>query len=190
MGETLGGWYLVSSLDFSFSMSIKDCGTLRSNICPNGIYPCLHSLPHLSLIFPDPSLPCWIHFPRIKNHGHIGFQKSLWEVHFTEMARTDELITSPPVIHSVFLRCQAYANGSVHALANLILIEISWGELLLLTPLLFKDFLRWAFLKSFLNVLQYCSCFKFCFFGHWGMWDLSLPIRDQTHTPLHWKVTS
>lgn len=58
MGEALGGWYLVSSLDFSFSVSINDCGSLRSSICTNGIYPCLHSLPHLSLIFPDPSLPC------------------------------------------------------------------------------------------------------------------------------------
>ena len=58
MGETLGGWHLVCSLDFSFSVSVNDCGTLRSSICTNGIYPYLHSLPHLSLIFPDPSLPC------------------------------------------------------------------------------------------------------------------------------------
>ena len=159
MGETLGGWYLVSSLDFSFSMSIKDCGTLRSNICPNGIYPCLHSLPHLSLIFPDLSLPCWIHFPRIKNHGHIGFQKSLWEVHFTEMARTDEPITSPPVIHPVFIRCQAYADGSVRALANLILTEISWGELLLLTPLLFKDFFKVGIFKVLLECVAVLQLF-------------------------------
>lgn len=61
------------------------------------------------------------------------------------MARTDELIPSPPVIHSVFIRLQAYADGNVRALANLILIEISRGELLSLTPFLFKDFLRWTF---------------------------------------------
>lgn len=67
--------------------------------------------------------------------------KSFIKVHFTEMARTDELITSPPVITQCFLgarRTQTVAG--VYALANLILIEISRGELLLLTPFLFKGF--------------------------------------------------
>ena len=37
------------------------------------------------------------------------------------------------------------------------------------------------FLKSLLNLLQYCFCFMFCFF-FWlrGMWDLSSPMRNQT----------
>ena len=39
------------------------------------------------------------------------------------------------------------------------------------------------FLKSLLNLLQYCFCFMLWFFGHWGMWDLSSPTRDWTHTP-------
>ena len=35
------------------------------------------------------------------------------------------------------------------------------------------------FLKSLLNLLQYCFCFMFWFFG---LWDLSSLTRDQTHT--------
>ena len=34
------------------------------------------------------------------------------------------------------------------------------------------------FLKSLLNLLQYCFCFM-NFFWLWGMWDLSFPTRDQ-----------
>ena len=40
--------------------------------------------------------------------------------------------------------------------------------------------------QSLLNLLQYCFCFMFCFLGFFfwlqGMWDLSSPTRDQTHT--------
>ena len=39
------------------------------------------------------------------------------------------------------------------------------------------------FLKSLLNLLQYCFCFMFCFsFLAGGMWDLSSPTWDRTHT--------
>ena len=36
------------------------------------------------------------------------------------------------------------------------------------------------FLKSVLNLLQYCFCFEFCIFG-WEACGIS-PTRDQTHT--------
>ena len=39
------------------------------------------------------------------------------------------------------------------------------------------------FLKSLLNLLQYCFCFMFWVFWLQGMWDLSSLIRDQTCTP-------
>ena len=48
----------------------------------------------------------------------------------------------------------------------------------------FKDsFWCGQFLKSLLNLLQYCFCF--CVLVSWlrGMWDLSSPTRGQTHTP-------
>ena len=44
------------------------------------------------------------------------------------------------------------------------------------------------FLKSLLNLLQYCFCFMFTvffFFWLWGMWDLT-PITIKP-APLHWK---
>ena len=54
------------------------------------------------------------------------------------------------------------------------------------------------FLKSLLNLLQYCFCFMFWFFGcDWprGVQNLSSPTRDWTHTPCigrqslnHWTV--
>ena len=54
------------------------------------------------------------------------------------------------------------------------------------------------FLKSLLNLLQYCLCFMFWFFGcDWprGVQNLSSPTRDWTHTPCigrqslnHWTV--
>ena len=43
-----------------------------------------------------------------------------------------------------------------------------------------------CFLKSLLNLLQYCLCFLFfCFFCHRPkhMWNLSSPTKDQTCTP-------
>ena len=46
-----------------------------------------------------------------------------------------------------------------------------------------KIFLIGPFLKSLLNLLQYCFCFMFWFFWSRGMWDLSSPTRDQTRTP-------
>ena len=59
-----------------------------------------------------------------------------------------------------------------------------------------KTFFFWCgpFLKSLLNLLQYCFCFMFCgFFWPRGMWDLSSPTRDRTLTycigrrsPNHW----
>ena len=38
------------------------------------------------------------------------------------------------------------------------------------------------FLKSLLNLLQYCFCFIFWFFGPWDMWDLRSPSKDWTHS--------
>ena len=38
------------------------------------------------------------------------------------------------------------------------------------------------FLKSLLNLLPYCFCFMFLVFWPRGMWDLSSPTRDRTHT--------
>ena len=37
------------------------------------------------------------------------------------------------------------------------------------------------FLKSLLNLLQFCFCYVLGFWP-WGMWDLSFSTRDQTHT--------
>ena len=47
----------------------------------------------------------------------------------------------------------------------------------------FKDFF-WCglFLKSLLNLLQYCFCFMFSFWSS-GLWDLSFSTRDWTRTP-------
>ena len=39
------------------------------------------------------------------------------------------------------------------------------------------------FLKSLLNLLQYCFCFLYLFFCPRGMWDLSSPTREWTFTP-------
>ena len=39
------------------------------------------------------------------------------------------------------------------------------------------------FLKSLLNLPQYCFCFLLGFFRPWGIWNLSSLTRDQTHTP-------
>ena len=39
------------------------------------------------------------------------------------------------------------------------------------------------FLKSLLNLLQYCFCFMFWCFWPRGMWDLSSPTRDRTRRP-------
>ena len=45
----------------------------------------------------------------------------------------------------------------------------------------------WPFLKSLLNLLQYCFCFifggLFFFFLPRGTWDLCSPTRDRTLTP-------
>ena len=53
------------------------------------------------------------------------------------------------------------------------------------TAFFFKIFFFWRgpFLKSLLNLLQYCFCFMFLVFWPQGMWDLSSPTRDQTGTP-------
>ena len=45
-----------------------------------------------------------------------------------------------------------------------------------------KMFLMWIFLKTLLNLLQYCFCFMFLIFWPWGMWDFSSPTRDWTST--------
>ena len=52
----------------------------------------------------------------------------------------------------------------------------------------FQFFLRFffscgPFLKSILNLLQYCYCFMFWSFWPWGTWHLSSLTRDQTHNP-------
>ena len=47
----------------------------------------------------------------------------------------------------------------------------------------FKIFWCGPFLKSLLNLLQYCFCFMFWCFWPWGMWDLSSPTRDRTRAP-------
>ena len=39
------------------------------------------------------------------------------------------------------------------------------------------------FWKSLLNLFQYCFLFYVLVFWPWGMWDLSSPTTDQTHTP-------
>ena len=56
-------------------------------------------------------------------------------------------------------------------------------------------FLCGPFLKSLLNLLQYCFCFMFWLFWPQCIWDLSSPTRDQTHTPCtgrwslnHWTI--
>ena len=47
----------------------------------------------------------------------------------------------------------------------------------------FFFFLMWTiFLKSLLNLLQYCF-WLLCFFQPQGMWPHSSPTRSQTHTP-------
>ena len=48
-----------------------------------------------------------------------------------------------------------------------------------------KNFFFWCglFLKSLLNLPQYCFCFLLGFFRPWGIWNLSSLTRDQTHTP-------
>ena len=47
----------------------------------------------------------------------------------------------------------------------------------------FEDFfLCVPFLKSLLNLLQYCFCFKFQLLWPQDMWELSFPTRDWTHT--------
>ena len=50
--------------------------------------------------------------------------------------------------------------------------------------------------KSLLNLSHYCFCFMLSFFWPWGMWGLSSPTRDWTHTPgirrwslNHWTTT-
>ena len=42
----------------------------------------------------------------------------------------------------------------------------------------------WAILKPLLNLLQYCFCFMFWFFGQRGRWDPSSP------QPMHWNGDS
>lgn len=49
--------------------------------------------------------------------------------------------------------------------------------------LFFVFFLMGTILTSLWNVLQYCFCFRFWFFWLWGVWDLTSPVSDQTHTP-------
>ena len=46
-----------------------------------------------------------------------------------------------------------------------------------------RFFLTGLFLKSLLNLLQYCFCFMFWFFGHKAFGNLSCPTRDRIHTP-------
>ena len=47
-------------------------------------------------------------------------------------------------------------------------------------------FFMWTIFKGFvLTLLQYCFCFKLVFLGgkgEQGMWHLSSPTRDQSHT--------
>ena len=44
-------------------------------------------------------------------------------------------------------------------------------------------FLCRSLLKSLLNMLKYCFCLIFHFFGLCSMWDLSSPTRNRTCTP-------
>ena len=47
------------------------------------------------------------------------------------------------------------------------------------------------FLKALFNLLQYCFCFMFCFFGWWGLWDPRSPTNQGLNPhPQHWKVKS
>ena len=48
-----------------------------------------------------------------------------------------------------------------------------------------KDYFFWCgpFLKSLLNLLQYCFCVYILLFRPWGTWDLNSLTRDQTCTP-------
>ena len=52
-------------------------------------------------------------------------------------------------------------------------------------PCIFLSFFFWCapFLKPLLDLVQYYFCIMFWFFWLRGMWDLSSPTRDQTHTP-------
>ena len=64
------------------------------------------------------------------------------------------------------------------------------GKLHTSWSLLKKNYIFWCgpFLKSLLNLLQYCFCFTFClFFLLWGMWDHWPGIEWH---PVHWKVKS
>ena len=68
------------------------------------------------------------------------------------------------------------AGGHVwHGLLCLLNLELPFSQ---------KSFF-WCgpFLKSLLNLLQYCFCFMFWFYWPWGIWDLSSLTRDETHTP-------
>ena len=46
----------------------------------------------------------------------------------------------------------------------------------------FKAFIEFA--------VQHCFCFMFWFFGPKACGILSFPTKNQTHTPLHWKMKS
>ena len=63
----------------------------------------------------------------------------------------------------------------------------SWTRLSDWTEMNWYTYLRflWCgpFLKSLLNLLQYCFCFMLWCFWSQGMWDLSSPTRDRTHHP-------
>ena len=60
--------------------------------------------------------------------------------------------------------------------------EISIKEVLFVLPFILRFFF-WCgpFLKSLLNLLQYCLCLIFWFWPQ-GMWDPSSPIKDWTCT--------
>ena len=45
-----------------------------------------------------------------------------------------------------------------------------------------RFFWQGPFIKSLVNLLQYCLFYVFVFWP-WAMWDLSSLSRDQTHTP-------
>ena len=49
--------------------------------------------------------------------------------------------------------------------------------------------LMWAILKSLLNLLQYCFCFLFCFFGH-EVCGISASDQGSNLYPVHWKARS
>ena len=86
------------------------------------------------------------------------------------------LVNSFRMKRTAFLRLNPHPGPRLHPMA-------SWCGDIKFYLFFLKIFLCEPFLKSLLNLLQYCFCFMFWFFWPWDMWDLSSLTRDQTHTP-------